>query len=304
MRTLLSVELRRLLARRLVRIMGIAVVLGVVVAGVATAAKSHRANFATLQAEARAAHERAVAQCKRGAIPIPAEAIPPGESLDQFCEESMGTAVPQDPRFHLSQLVDVFKGTTVPMILLAWILSASFIGAEWHAGTVTTLLTWEPRRPRVLLSKVIVCMAVAFVATVLFQALLLGALTPAAVLRGTTEGVNGAWFRHLSGVVLRGAALASMAAGIGFALAAIARGTAAALGVAFGYLLVVEQLLGGVRPGWRSWFFTWNAAVFIHGQRLREAIPRSPGESALLLSLYAVGAVALGVAAFRTRDIT
>jgi len=142
------------------------------------------------------------------------------------------------------------------------------------------------------------------VATILFQALLLGALTPAAVLRGTTEGVNGAWFRALSGVVLRGAALASIAAGIGFSIAAIARGTAAALGVGFGYLLVVEQLLGGVRQGWRSWFFTWNSAVFVHGRRLPEAIPRSPMEAALLLSLYGLGAVALGVVAFRTRDVT
>ena len=198
----------------------------------------------------------------------------------------------------------MFKGTTVPMILLAWVLSASFIGAEWHAGTVATMLTWEPRRPRVLLSKVIICMVVAFVGTILFQALLLGALTPAAVLRGTTEGVNGAWFRALSGVVLRGAALASIAAGIGFSIAAIARGTAAALGVGFGYLLVVEQLLGGVRQGWRSWFFTWNSAVFVHGRRLPEAIPRSPVEAALLLSLYGLGAVALGVVAFRTRDVT
>jgi len=301
---LLSVETRRFFARRLVRVMAGAILLGIVVTGIATAAKSHRADIAGMQAAARAEHEKVVAQCKRGDIPIPSEAIPPGESLDQFCEESMGTPEAVDPRFHLRDLVNVFKGTTVPLILLAWVLSASFIGAEWHAGTVTTLLTWEPRRIRVLLSKVLVCMVVTFLATVLFQALLLGALTPAAVLRGTTEGVNGAWFRELAGVVLRGAALASIGAGIGFAIAAIARGTAAALGVAFGYLLVVENLIGAVRPGWRSWFFTWNAIILVHGQRLREAIPRSLAESALLLSLYAVGAIALATAAFRARDIT
>jgi hypothetical protein len=303
-RVLVDVELRRLLARRLVRVVGVLLLLGIVVAGIATAAKSHKANAAQLQAEARAAHEDLVARCKRGELGIPPQVVPPGQSLDQFCQESMRGPEIQDPRFHLARLVDVFKGTAVPLILLAWVLSASFIGAEWHAGTVTTLLTWEPRRVRVLLSKALVCMAMAFVATLLFQALLLGALTPAAVFRGTTEGVNGAWFRELSGVVLRGGVVATIGAGIGFSIAAVARGSAAALGVGFGYLLVVEQLLGGVRQGWRSWFFTWNAAVFIHGHRLPDAIPRSVGQAALLLSMYAVGALALATAAFRTRDVT
>jgi ABC-2 type transport system permease protein len=303
MRALLSVELRRLLARRLVRVMGAVVLLGVLIAGIATAAKSHRADIATLEAQARAEHDQIVNECLRGEIGPPSEELPPGESRDQLCQSLVSPGF-RDPRFHLASLVDVFKGTTVPMILIAWILSASFIGAEWHAGTVATMLTWEPRRLRVLLSKVVICVAVAFAATVLFQALLLGALTPAAVLRGTTEGVDGAWFRELAGVVLRGGALASMAAGIGFSIAAIARGTAAALGVGFGYLLVVEQLLGGVRPGWRSWFFTWNSAVFVHGSRLPDAIPRSLAEAALLLSLYALGTVALGLIAFRTRDVT
>jgi hypothetical protein len=276
--------------------------LAIVVAGIATAAKSHKANAAQLQAEARAEHDRFVAECK--ASQAPPDRIPSGMTLDQFCETSVVFPQVRDPRFHLTRLVDVFKGTAVPLILLAWVLSASFIGAEWHAGTVTTLLTWESRRVRVLLSKALVCIAVAFVATLLFQALLLGALTPAAVFRGTTEGVNGAWFRELSGVVLRGGVVAVIGAGIGFSIAAVARGSAAALGVGFGYLLVVEQLLGGVRQGWRSWFFTWNAAVFIHGHRLPDAIPRSPSQAALLLLLYAVGTLALATAAFRARDVT
>jgi hypothetical protein len=301
--TLLSVELRRFLARRLVRVATVIVLLGIVVAGIATAAKSHRTDIAGLESAARAEHDRIVAECISGQIGPPSDALPPGQSREQFCQ-SLITSEIRDPRFHLSRLVDVFKGTTVPMVLLAWVLSASFIGAEWHAGTVTTLLTWEPRRVRVLLSKALVCMAIAFVATLLFHALLLGALTPAAALRGTTEGVNGAWFRELAGVVLRGGALAAMGAGIGFSIAAVARGTSAALGVGFGYLLIVEQLLGGVRQGWRSWFFTWNAAVFVHGHRLPEAIPRSPTEAALLLSLYATGAVALALLAFQTRDVT
>ena len=39
---------------------------------------------------------------------------------------------------------------------------ASVAGAEWRAGTVTTLLTWEPRRVRVHLSRTAACAILAF----------------------------------------------------------------------------------------------------------------------------------------------
>ena len=302
MSALLSVELRRFLARRLVRAAAAVVLLGIVVAGIATAAKSHRANAAAIESAARAERDRIIAECISGNIGPPSDALPPGQSREQFCR-TISPPEFRDPRFHLTRLVDVFKGTTVPMVLLAWVLSASFIGAEWHAGTVTTLLTWEPRRIRVLLAKALVCGAAAFVATVLFHAVLLAALTPAAALRGTTQGVNGPWFRELAGVVLRGGALAAMSGLIGFSIAAVARGTAAALGVAFGYLLVVEQLIGNVRPGWRSWFFSWNAVEFVHGHRL-DVIPRSPVQAAILLAAYSAAATAIALAAFQTRDVT
>src|SRR5439155_2452759 len=155
---LLVVELRRFLVRRLVRAVAVLVMVGIVIAGIATLAKSHRSNAGALEAQARVKHDRIVAECISGRFGPPTDALPPGQSREEFCR-SVVTSEPNDPRFHLMSLVDVFKGTTVPLVLLAWVLSASFIGAEWHAGTVTTLLTWEPRRIRVLVAKVAVCMA-------------------------------------------------------------------------------------------------------------------------------------------------
>jgi len=67
---------------------------------------------------------------------------------------------------------------------------------------------------------------------------------------------------------------------------------------------VVEQLIGNVRQGWRSWFFSWNAVVFVHGHRLPDAIPRSPVQAAILLAAYSAAAAAIALAAFQTRDVT
>ena len=198
----------------------------------------------------------------------------------------------------------MFAGTTVPLVLIGWLLAASFIGADWHAGTVTTQLTWEPRRVRLLLAKAAVCIAVAFLATVAFQVLLGLGLWAAAALRGTVEGTDRAWFLRTLGVLVRGGALAAVAAAIGFSLAAVARNTAAALGVGFGYLLILENLVSALRPGWRSWFFAPNAIVLVDGRAHPDIIPRTVLEAGVLVGLYAVGTVLVATGVFARRDVT
>ena len=304
MSALLSVELRRLAARRLVRMAVAAMILGIVIAGVVTFFRSHRLSAETLRAQ-QIEREQFINECLSGQGPL-AQPVPPGFSPQPPTRQECEGVVfgPTDPRFHLTSLKQVFEGTTVPLVLLAWILGASFIGAEWHAGTVSTLLTWEPRRIRVLLAKAAVFMIAAFVGALAFHALLGLALWPAAAARGSMEGAGSAWFGQITGVALRGAALVSIGAAVGFAIASVARSTAAALGVGFAYLLVLENLIGVLRPGWRSWFFSWNAIVFVSASRSHDAIPRTPVEAGLLLAMYGAGCLAIALVAFRRRDVT
>ena len=39
-----------------------------------------------------------------------------------------------DRRFHLTALAVALEGTSPVLIIAAWLLGASFIGADWHAG--------------------------------------------------------------------------------------------------------------------------------------------------------------------------
>ena len=302
MTSLVGVELRRLASRRLFRLAAAAVVLGIVIAGIVLAAKSHRANLAVLEAQLRREQRQQVEQCLAGGFPP--EAVPPGMTLEEFCKQTTFVGEVQDPRFHLTQLSNVLRGTTVPLVLLAWVLAASFIGAEWHAGTVSTLLTWEPRRLRVLGAKLLAVILIAFAATILIQVLLGLALTPAAAFRGTTEGVRASWAISVGGVVLRGAALAAVGAAIGFSIAAVARNTAAAMGVGFAYMLILENLIGTIRPGWRSWFVGPNAFILVDGYRHPEIAPRSVVQAGLLLGIYAIGFVLTAAVFFERRDVT
>src|SRR5207248_1554606 len=82
------------------------------------------------------------------------------------------------------------------------VLGATLIGAEWHAGTITTELTWEPRRARLHLAKVLAAAAFALVGFVALQVLVGLAVTPAAVLRGVTRGMDASWLWVAAGVLI------------------------------------------------------------------------------------------------------
>lgn len=156
-----------------------------------------------------------------------------------------------------------------------------------------------------ILVKVAVAAAMAFVGTLLLQAILGGALVPAAAFRGSTEGTDAAWLRETAGVVLRGATVSAVAAALGFSLASVARNTAAAFGAAFGYMIIFEQILAVLRPGWQKWLLVVNVGVFVTGTPEDVGVlGRSAFGAGMLLGAYALGMVLVAAALFRLRDVT
>ena len=160
----------------------------------------------------------------------------------------------------------MFLGTSVMIVILGWVIGASAVGAEWHYRSMTTLLTWEPRRIRVLVAKLLAAILMAFVISMFLQLWLLASLTPAAALRGTTEGVDAAWFFDTVELMARIGLVAAVGAAMGAALAFIGRNTAAALGAGFAYLAIVEGLIRGLKPAWQKWLIGDNAAIVIGGE--------------------------------------
>jgi ABC-type transport system involved in multi-copper enzyme maturation permease subunit len=215
-----------------------------------------------------------------------------------------GVIVSTTQEFALEGLPEVLMGTSLIFISIGWVVGASAIGAEWHTGHMTTILTWEPRRGRVIGAKAIACLASVFVLSFALQILLGAVLSFAAQVRGSTVGVDLAWLTETAGVAFRVSLLAAVFAGFGFGLASIGRNSAVALGVGFGYLVIVENLVRGLRPRWMPWLLTENAALFIIDL---------PGDFPLLgrstvdagIYLCAVTAVLLLAAAglFRVRDV-
>ena len=298
-------ELRRVLARRMVRVLALLAVAGVATAGILTFLNTGQVSDSAMAGRRQAA-EAAVAACLAGG-PLPAlpggDAAPPGIArTEDFCRFVVGGV--DDPRFKLRSLKGILQGTTAPLVVVAWLIGASVIGSDWQSRTITTILTWEPRRARVLLTQAFACIVVASLFALLVQALLSVALLPATYLHGTTAGAGGAWFRSVLGVLGRGTGLVAIAAAVGFSVASIGRNTAAALGIGFAYFLVVENVVGSFLEGFRRWLVLGNAIVLVSGQDGGgEVVGRSVVMAALYLTAVGVALLAVATTVFRRRDV-
>jgi ABC-2 type transport system permease protein len=263
MSRLLGVELRRFFARRVTRFVALGLFLGVVAAGIGMAVSSSRdmaaargaatreqANFAQAQA---LAHQDCISHV-------------PADQVDK-CPPAVGGDVPtgaaffHDPRFSfVDHVQDLLRTGVIVGGLAVLLLVSSFIGAEWQAGTFATLLMWEPRRPRVAAAKVTAGVIGSLVVVTVGTALLVGAAALVAETRGTLHSVlqeAGALQQtarpHFASrtwaMAGRGECVVALLAAGGAALALLLRNTVATLGVAIGYLIIGEGIIGSLRHG-------------------------------------------------------
>jgi ABC-2 type transport system permease protein len=319
---LLGVEVRRALARRMLLTLIVLALGGVAIGGVVTFVKSHAPTPGAL-AQAQALADSDLQRCLAEKF-IHEKDLPPGTTTEEWCDENISAAnyVPSST-FHLWELDNWLQGVSFLVVAGALALGASFVGAEWHAGTITTLLTWEPRRLRVLAAKTVAIAAVAFAVAIVLQVALSLVLTLVAVVRGSTAGTGGAWLRSVVGSGLRIAATASIASVLGLAVAMIGRNVSAAVGGIFVYVAVIEGILRGIRTKLGLWLLGDNVGVFItgrprvfydqatatanfgEGQSITFSRPqvRTVGQAAMVIGLYAAALMLVATWSFRARDV-
>jgi ABC-type transport system involved in multi-copper enzyme maturation permease subunit len=297
---LLRAELRRFVGRDVVRMFAAAVLVGIVIGAVITAVNSR------ITASDEATYRSELQRCLDGRY-VPENRLPRRyDTLAQYCADNVRPEYfgGGDQRFELADLPDILKGAGILVVIGGLLLGASFVGAEWHAGTMTTLLTWEPRRIRVLLAKSIVAAVCVFVLMVVLLTLFALALTLVASTRGITEHLGEHFLRSVAGTVLRVAACSSAGALVGMAIAMLTRSTAASVAIGFGYLALIEGLVRALRPGWQHYLLADNIAVVITGAD--SGIMQEPVTFTHALVTVAAWVVTLTVAAgaaFRARDV-
>jgi ABC-2 type transport system permease protein len=331
--TLLAVELRRLLTRRLFRLTLVAVFLAVLVVDGLIAARSGRDI-----AGARAAAVRVEQQQYDDCVTAVQE---PGGPTKAYCDQQRPAAQAKaclaragedrtpaadcarindmyvnDPRFHFADHArDLLAGATLILLAIAVVVGASAIGAEWQSGTFGSLLTWEPRRQRVLAAKLLSPALLSTALAAVTLSLMVAGGWLAAALRGTTSGTSGHTWAVLAAQYGRSVGLIALVTLIAAGLAALTRHTVAAVGIIGGYLIAGEVVGGTVSSWWRqhgvfahlvalirgSWSFSTSVRTATGEQVQVQTLHAASG--AIVVSMIAAAAVAAAALVLGRRDV-
>lgn len=270
--TLLRVELRRLLARRAVVLLAVAGLAGVLLGIVATWSAAQPLSPADLQ-QAEAAYERALADWETHgeddvAACLEAEAVEreaTGQDLDFGCDAMAPQRewfVPTPPRLE-DQLSPVLVSTAMLVLVVTAAIGITSTAAEHSTGSISTWLTFEPRRVRVYASKLLAAAALTVPLALLLLGLQVLGQWAVHAAHGLAGGMTGSVWADVAGVVLRATVLCSLGAAVGAALGTLLRHTAAVAGLLAGYLVVVEGLLSGLRPALQPWLVLVNVRAWV-----------------------------------------
>jgi ABC-2 type transport system permease protein len=306
MTRLLRAELRRLLARRLVRATAVFVLLAIVGGGALAFTRTHALPNAAFE---RRLHEATVerhAQNERARQCLAAHGVTDNKDISDSLARAClpDEIVVHDPRFDSYRLKGILQGSAGVLAIIGWALGASLVGAEFTSRSMTTMLTWETRRLRLIRSKVAVVVASVFVLAVLVLAAVGASMLPAMLLHGAPAHAGDPTFATYAGIVWRGSLLAAIAAAMGFAIATLGRNTAAALGVGFAYIIVLENIVGDALRNWRRWLLLGNAIVFVSGSNGGADIPgRSVIGAGAFLAAVALALLVGAASTFKVRDI-
>jgi len=190
------------------------------------------------------------------------------------------------------------------VLIGAAICGASVAGAEWRAGTITTVLTWAPTRWRLHAARTASAGVLAFCIGFLLLAAAMLMLMPAVLVNGSTEGTDSAWWTALLWLMLRISVAAAMVAVLALNIATLGRNTSAALVVMAGWALVVERVIAALRPGWARFMISENVATVGTWRAIKGVeFHRGPLLALVTLAAYLGVVVAAATVSFVRRDV-
>lgn len=206
------------------------------------------------------------------------------------------------------------------LVFAAFLIGASFVGAEFSTGAIGNWLTFEPRRLRVYASKLLAAaIGLAPVVAVVLAIQLIGSFLIIDQL-GDTSTTTGKVWGDLVATGGRVVLMTALAAALGGVVGLLLRHTAAAIGLAMGYLVLIEGVFAGFLSQAQPWLVKLNFDAFVrHGTEyyVTECSTGSDGNymcdsiektlsfehGAWYLGILAVALVLLGAAVFHRRDV-
>ncbi len=166
---------------------------------------------------------------------------------------------------------ETVAGVAVPLALLALVMGASFVAAEFSTGAIGNWLTFAPRRGRVYASKLTAAAVGVVPAAVVALVVLLGGTWSAFAVHDARQAPENHWDddrRTVADVLELGGRIAALVVGValaGAALGFLLRHTAAVLGTIVGWAAVVEGYVGMTFDGVRPYLLSLNVQAWVNG---------------------------------------
>jgi hypothetical protein len=292
---LLGAELRRFFSRRVMRV---AFALGIALATVVLVIQTVRSEVKNVT------QTHATFQCEPTPFDVPTSL---GTTPQDCIPSEVTTTVRRDRRLRIHDTFsDTIKGTGFGMVFVAFVIGASFVGAEYGAGSLSTQLLFEPRRLRVIAVKAIavgIGLAVLSIALLLYIGLLSWA---GSSWRGVVGDLDGNWFAGRAGDIGRVTAATALAGIAAYAITVVMRRTVAAVA---GLLIIgwVSAIISSL-DDWR-WAVKYNpASAFI--AMVADVTSDGPDEDVLALRgatlsalVWAIGLTVLAGLVFSRREV-
>jgi hypothetical protein len=251
------------------------------------------------------------------------EAQRSGQSVEQVCGPAQ-----QGPNLQVEDFLDTAPfdfaaagengamGFAAAAAVLAFLIGATWIGAEWSTRSIVALLFWVPTRLKVMGTKIgVLALALAVLGVVAQLSWLLMAWILRSLV-GTDGGLPAGFWSGLLAEQGRSVLLTVLVGLIGFGLANVIRNTGAALGIGFVYFAIVENALRIFEPTWDRWLLATNAVSFVipGGTKIYDYNAVQPNgeppyylvtnlQGGLVTCAFAAVIVGVGVLLFTRRDL-
>ena len=310
-------EFLRARSRRLVPMVIVGGLFAIVVSlGIAAINSSPPAQADLDRAQAR--FEQQFQRCMTGKYLGSDQQVPLGfDTLEEFCRANSGPFI-GDVGMQLRDLPEILQGVSTFVILLGALLGASLGGADWTSDTITTLLTWEPRRIKVLLTRALVVILFAFVITALLQAVFAAVFWLGAATRGTTAFTPSDTWSEIGQALVRTSVVSTAFALIALSIAMIGRSTVSSLGALVGYLILFEAVIAGFRPSIQGWLVVRAGIVVVSQTPILDygsgayysstspdpIVLMSVARANAVVGVYVVALLVLALIVFRRRDVS
>lgn len=167
------------------------------------------------------------------------------------------------PQPNVKELMPLNLQTSAYLLsFIAFLLGAGFVAAEFSTGAIATWLTFEPRRLRVYASKLIAAgVSVIPLAIVVIAIITAGTWVICSVWGSTALTSAQGGDLLLSG--LRVVTLTAAAALVGAATGMLLRHTAAVIGAAMAYIVLVEGVFPNLLQNLQPWLVTNNIDAWV-----------------------------------------